>query len=239
MGMSFQQDISALLNSPSLVGRSDQFYVDLTGDWPTYLSGRSVNFRRGLKRTRQKLEEQGVLTIEIADTTETFDSALSEFFSIDRQSWKSCKGEVMTANHSLTQYYSDVATSAVQRGRGWLVLSRVGGAAISAVLCLQEGDAVYGAKTSFVSVYGSGTVSPGGLAVAAALEESWRRGMKRFYFLSAKSEWGRWTQQRQAFVSRIIFHPSWYGQCLGLLESVTAGARRIAGRHSVWSLHVH
>ena len=237
MGMSFQQDVSQL-SSRSLVGRSDQFYIDLTEDWPTYLSRRSVNFRRGLKRTRQKLEEEGALRIEIADTPETFGNALNEFFSIDLQSWKSSKGEVMTANHSLTQYYSDVATSAVRRGRGWLVMSRVGGTAISAMLCLQEGEAVYALKTSFVSLYGSGTVSPGYLALAAALEESWRRGMKRFYFLSGKSEWGRWTEQRQAFVSRIIFHPSWYGQCLGLLECVAAGTRRLAGRHSVWSLDV-
>ena len=238
LGTNFQRDIAQLCRR-SLVGRSDQFYVDLTGNWDTYLSTRSVNFRRGLKRTRQKLKEQGTLSIEIADNPETFGDALNEFFSIDRHSWKSRDGEVMTASRALTQYYSDVATNAVERGCGWLVLARVSGTAISAMLCLEACDSVYALKTSFDSLYGSGTVSPGCLVVAAGLEESWRRGLKRFYFLSGNSEWGRWTEQRQSFVSRIIFHPSWYGQGLGMLERIREGLHRRAGWESVWRSHVN
>lgn len=216
-GVAFQRQAQDT-GFPSFAMHSHQFYLQLDGTWESYLAGRSQNFRRNIRRTGQKLEHMGPVTIEVADKPDAVTKAMDIFLEIDAQSWKKVSGEVIASQERLKRYYTQLAVNCAHEGRAWVVIGWAGNNAVSAMLCLRDERYAYGLKTSFIAELQTGTTSPGSFLLASCLQESWRRGLKRFYFLSGNPEWGRWADQQEEFVSRVVFRSSWYGRCLAGVE---------------------
>lgn len=170
------------------------------------------------------------MSTRVYDTPASIQEGVRMFFEVDSRSWKRSDGEAIMDHGRLRDYYIGATAAFAAVGGCYVVVMTLDEKPISAALFFSEGTGAYGVKTSFVDDPAYSEFSPGFLAVASGVRECWRRGIREFYFLSAASDWERWTDSRVNFVSRIAFHPSRYGRLLAGMEKLGRAIRRTRDR---------
>lgn len=122
-------------------------YLPLASSWEAFLSGRSRNFRRTIKRKYQALEEAG--GAEVRHTTEpTPDQLRESVYDVSTRSWQGARGLAVASSESGRAFYDAVAS-----GRGELILElstvHMTGRCVAYLLAVRYGRVVHAFDTGF------------------------------------------------------------------------------------------
>ncbi len=194
-------------------------YVQLAdSDWESYPASLDRKFRKGIGRRRRRLDEQGSVSIEMANGDEDLESLLEEGFRLEASGWKHDRGSAITSNAQTQRFYMDIARWA--KARGWLLMAflRVDGSPIAFDLCLQCNGVIYVLKGGFDPEFRR--FGPGTLLTYESLRVAFERGATSYELLGADEPYKlEWTQTVRKLVRFQAF-------------SRTAGGRL---NHLAWS----
>jgi CelD/BcsL family acetyltransferase involved in cellulose biosynthesis len=166
------------------MGRSP--VVDISGCFEEYVGGLSRNRRKGLRRARRLLEEQGSVSFDIHRGLAGLDAALQEVFDVESSGWKGARGTAMASRPHTKRFYTDVARWAAERDWLRLAVLRLDGQAIACDYSLEFDGVWYSLKSGYDERYRS--VGPGALLLRDQLEYCFERGLSRMELLGNEDD---------------------------------------------------
>jgi len=191
-------------------------YLTIDGDWETYESALSTRLLRDLRRRRRRLEEEGSVTVEVAEGDDRLDALLDEGFRIEPSGWKAARRAAIVSRPETRRFYTELAHWAA--GRGWLRLAflRVGGRAIAFQFALEHDRQYYFLKGGFDPAFER--FAPSKILVHDMLERAFQIGLQRYNFLGGNEAWKlEWTATCRERVVLHAFSPTWLGNLDRLL----------------------
>lgn len=150
--------------------------LDGDADLPGHLS-------RDVERRRRRLDEHGVVSVEVDENTKR----LEEGLRLEGSGWKDIRRTAILSQPATASFYRELAAWAAERG--WLRLWFLGlnGRAIAFQLALEHGGAHYFLKGGYDPGYHA--YSPGKLLLHATLGRARERGLERFELLGDVEPW--------------------------------------------------
>jgi CelD/BcsL family acetyltransferase involved in cellulose biosynthesis len=197
-------------------------YVAIDNNWDAYERGLRRKFRSELRRRQRRLEEEGRLTLDVFDGTESLDELLEEGFRVEGSGWKGAYGTSINSSPALRRFYTKVGYWAADRG--WLKLAylRLNGQTLAFDYCLEYNKTHYLLKTGFDPAYGK--FAPGMIMRHLMLARAFSEGLSAYDFLGAgHSPWKEeWTSKHEERSFLHIFAPT----ALGFLDRTSFTASR-------------
>lgn len=144
--------------------------------WEEWLKGKSKNFRDQLKRGRRNLEKRGA-TVRMARTADEAERDLAELVRLHLGRWDE-RGGSSAVGHGVQAMLADAARALVPSGRMRIWSIELDGRAIASQLCLAAGGEVVYWNGGFDPA--ASDLKPGFLSLAAAVEDAFARGERRF-----------------------------------------------------------
>ncbi len=167
-------------------------FVAIRGDWPTYLACRSRNLRKGLDRSRRRLEEAGCVVYETRDGREGLVPLLDEGLAVEAAGWKGERGTAIASRPCTRLFYEEMARWAAKAGALRLSFLRLDGRPIAFELALESGGHHYSLKVGYDPEFRR--YSPGTLLTSWLIERAFARGLASFELLGADDpDKLRWT----------------------------------------------
>ena len=206
----------------------------MEGGWDAYERRLSGRIRRDVARRWRRLEEQGAVSLEVADGAEQLEQLLEEGFRLEPSGWKARRGTAIASSDETRRFYSELAAWA--EAQGWLRLSflRVGGEAVAFQYALEASGVYYFLKGGYDPAYSR--FSPGKLLVFALLERAFTVGLSRYDFLGAddafKLEWTQTARELkllQGFAPTVVGLLGWTAEAHGrpLARTAARVVRRV------------
>lgn len=185
-------------------------YVDTRGSWENYESRLRRKFRSELRRRRRRLEEQGDLTLEVRDGTDSLGQLLDEGFRIEGSGWKEAQGTSIISHPTTRGFYTQVARWAAERGWLRLAFLRLNGKALAFDFCLEYNGTHFLLKTGYDPAYNK--FAPGMIIRYLMLYRVFSTDISTYDFLGADYGWKReWASVQQEQVSLHMFAPTVLG----------------------------
>jgi CelD/BcsL family acetyltransferase involved in cellulose biosynthesis len=182
-------------------------YIVIGGDRAKLEDGVSGKLIRDLGRRRRRLEEQGSVSVEVADGRERFEELLEEGFRVEASGWKGERGTAIASRPETRIFYRDVAAWAAERGWLRLFFLRLDGRPLAFELTLAAGGALYRLKGGFDPDWQK--YSPGKLLLHATLTHAFGSGLKRFEFLGEDDPFKlEWTNSYREMKLLQVFAPT-------------------------------
>ncbi len=204
--------------------RLGRHVLPLGGTWEEYLAARSKELRRALRRTRLGLERLGPVRLRVYEGAEAGEG-FERFLDADACSWKGREGEPVGADPGLCAYYRGLVMGAAAEGRCEVCILEAGDTSAAGLIALLSPRREYlTLKCSYRDDLASGTVSPGTLVVAGAIERAWSRGCARVDFLSRMPYAGRWATELDWTGDLVVFSSTLRGRAIAMIDSM---ARRL------------
>jgi len=148
--------------------------VDLSDGWEAYLSRRSSNFRRKLRRERRTLEKADHAWAR-GDSGEP--ELLERAAAVSRSSWKGKSGTSFASSPDTMRFYRDLWRSFGSAGLMELTVLAIEGRDAGIFMSIKDGDIAYAMKTDFVEDFAG--YSPGRILTADFLERSAKSGVRQ------------------------------------------------------------
>lgn len=188
------------------VGRTHRApVVRLEGAFSDFEKQLSRNRRRGMRRQRRRLEEQGVVAIDFGERGPV-DARIDEVLRIEGTGWKGRAGSAIVSRPETARFYRGLAHWADTHG--WLRLGflRLDGRAIACEYALEHRGTLYSLKTGYddaFAVYG-----PGMLMLNELCAYAFARGVERIEMLGRADRYKlEWTGGEARTLGRIVMMP--------------------------------
>jgi CelD/BcsL family acetyltransferase involved in cellulose biosynthesis len=189
-------------------------YIDLPGDWDSYLASLSPTRRQTLRRKERSLGRRYAMTITDYDG-ERFDEGWRCLVTLHERRWNG-QGALHLPREG--RLHRSFAASLAARRELWLTTLDVDGAAAAAWYGFASRDTVY--------FYQSGRdprwerESLGLVLMGAMIRRAIERGYRRFDFLRGEDAYkGHWTQAGRSTEEITVFRPGWRGRSLRVLDA--------------------
>ena len=185
-------------------------YLEIEGDWDSYWRSRSRNLRRGLERQLRRLDEEGVLSVEVYDGRDRLDERLAECFQVEAAGWKAARRTAISSRAETHRFYRDVARWAADRGWLRLIFIRLDGRALAGQIALEHDGILYTLKGGYDPAYAR--FSPGNLLLRATLEHAFSAGLSRCELLGDAEQYKlAWTRNCRNMIALHVLGPSVLG----------------------------
>jgi CelD/BcsL family acetyltransferase involved in cellulose biosynthesis len=203
--------------------------VAVEGDHDAYLRARRAGFLADLRRRRRRLAEQGEVTFEASRGGTGSGPLLDELLALEAKGWKAARGTAIAARASTRRFYAGVTAWAAARGTVRLLVLRLDGRPLAALLGVQEDGVHYLLKGGFDPAYAR--YSPGQLVLAEAIGHAFADGLTRIELGGGADPYKlQWTDAVRDRVGVGAFAPTVRGS-LGWI--LVARARPLAERAGV------
>ncbi|MGB4066610.1 MAG: GNAT family N-acetyltransferase [Nitrospira sp.] len=222
-GMSEESGIPGALDSLLRSGRCPLSWLPVAGwvnsvivldeGWESYLSRKTVNFRRQVKRERRDLEKAGDPVFARYASVEAVDRALEDFLSVEARSWKVKTGVSLSARQDYQEFYRAVCQRFATRDawRQWELC--VDGIPVACIFGLIYEGTLYAEKTTYTTV--SDGVSPGNAVIRFAIEDAFEERVAKEIDLDQQTAFtGRWESSTKSYCHVEIFNRSPYSLAL-------------------------
>lgn len=202
-------------------------YLDLAGDWETYLGSLSANRRQALRRRERTLERDHAVTVTDYDL-ENLAAGWQRLVALHEQRWANAEGEGAGtfSDPRVERLHRLFAEQLARRGQLWLTTLDVDGTPAAAWYGFAEGDTVY--------FYQSGRdprwkdQSVGVALMIKMIRRAIERGYRRFDFLRGDEPYKReWTATGATAQELVAFRPSWHGRWLRALDLAARARARL------------
>jgi len=161
-------------------------YLDVQGDWDTYVRSRSANYRSSHSRGLKRLERDGTIEFRVLEG-EAISARLPEALAVEASGWKGRRGTAIQSKPETLQFYRDVVLWATARGSARLAVLDIDDRMAAFVLGLQEDTTFFELKTGFDDAHSHGR--PGAVLHHLLLERLFGVGTTRYEFLGGYDRW--------------------------------------------------
>ena len=204
-------------------------YVTVAGEHEAYLRSRRRGFLADLRRRRRRLAECGAVTFEACEGGPLSGPLLDELLVLEAAGWKAARGTAIAGRASTRRFYTAVTAWAAARGTLRLLVLRLDGRPLAALLGVQEDGVHYLLKGGFDPQYAR--YSPGQLVLAEAIERGFADGLRRIELGGGADPYKlQWADAVRELVGVTAFAPSAAGS-LGWIA--VARGRPLAQRAGV------
>lgn len=152
--------------------RFEYSYLNVEGSFDQYLSG-IKSMRSNLRRFRKKLDQRGLVSIEIAKGPTAAADFLPEFLSLEASGWKGRTKTAIRFNPSDEAFYSEFIKMLAEAGRLEWHTIRVDGHLVAAQLCFLCGRSLILDKYAFDEDFAE--CRPGSLLTEVTFREAFSR----------------------------------------------------------------
>ena len=152
-------------------------YVTVAGEHEAYLRSRRRGFLADLRRRRRRLDECGAVSFESCEGGSRTRALLDELLILEAAGWKAARGTAIAARGSTRGFYGAVANWAAARGILRLLVLRLDGRPLAALLSVQDDGVQYLLKGGYDPEYAR--YSPGQLVLAEAIGRAFAGGLRR------------------------------------------------------------
>lgn len=173
---------------------ADSPFIELEGTLEEYEGALSRNRRRGLRRQRRKLEQEGDLRFEVHDGSERLDSLLEDVFRLEASGWKGESGTAIASQPETRAFYTSIARWAAEQGWLRLVLLCLDDRPVACDYALEHEGTWYTLKAGYDEALRS--FGPGAVLLWAELEHCYEQGVRRIDLLGEQDEFkASWTDR--------------------------------------------
>jgi CelD/BcsL family acetyltransferase involved in cellulose biosynthesis len=166
-------------------------YVALDGSWEDYERRLDGKLRRDLARRRRRLDEAGVVDVDVDDGRGDLARLLREGFALEASGWKDARGTAIASQPATLAFYTGLAEWAAARGILRLAFLRLDGRPLAFQFGLEDAGAYYFVKGGYDLEYTP--FAPAKLLVRSLLMRAFAADLRRFEFLGSpepfKLEW--------------------------------------------------
>lgn len=204
-------------------------YLDLAGDWETYLKSVSRNRRQALRYMEKSLRRDHSVTITDYDG-ERVAEGWQRLVTLHEQRWAEGGGSGAFRDPHVDRLHRRFTAELARRGELWLTTLDLDGEPAAAWYGFTCGDTAY--------FYQSGRdprwerESVGQVLLALMIRRAMERGLKRFDFLRGEDPYKRlWTTVGQTTEEITIFRRGLRGRWLRSVDALAGVRARLRGRN--------
>ena len=185
-------------------------YLHLDQSWDAFLKSRGSRLRKNLRASLRRLESEGPVRLEVAESPEDVVRAFDVAMDLHRRSWKRKKQVGLSLSVQYREFFRAFLLNMAARERACVLTLWAADRPVAATIAFQHLDTYF--STEIVHDAAFARCSPGTLLESFELERLMSRGAKRFQyydflgrFLSNKQ---RWTDLARATHRIYVFRPS-------------------------------
>ena len=194
--------------------------LECEGSWAQFLSGKTYQFRRFLRRPVEALAELGAITYHQYDDHDSACTGMEEYIAIDAESWKAMHGESMALESNASAYYRELIRRFSEIGKVQIWILRIDGRAVAGYVCLSHNRILSFIKTSHVASIASARYAPGRVLLAHIVEHNWNSGFRGMDFVSRSQLVEHWANASVAFRPAAVFGAGAYASLLHTVDGV-------------------
>ncbi len=195
-------------------------YIAIDRTWEEYESGLRRKFRSELRRRRRRLEEEGQITLEVFDGTESLDELLEEGLRVEGLGWKGAYGTSINSSSATRRFYAEVAQWATEHGWLRLAFLRLNGQALAFDYCLEHNKIHYLLKTGYDPAYRN--FAPGMIIRYLMLARAFSEELTIYDFLGSdySTTHHEWKQEWSTALQERLFLRMFASTAFGVLDQV-------------------
>lgn len=181
-------------------------WVDVVGNFADYWSGRGKNLRQNMKKQRNKLSAEGIVTaFRCLTQPEEMADAVARYGALESAGWKAQQGTAIHPDNVQGRFYTAILEQAGSRNEGLVYEYTFNDQPVAVNLCVQRGETLIILKTTYDETIK--TFSPAFLLLQEALEPLFVEGrIRRVEFFGKVMEWHtRWTENHRTLYHLTVF----------------------------------
>lgn len=182
-------------------------WVTLSGSFEDYWSARGKNLRQNMKKQRNKLEKEGVVTrLECSTSPADVAAALADYGRLESAGWKAEIGTAIHPDNAQGRFYQTMLEAFCRRGAARIYRYWFNDRVVAMDLCIEGGEQIVILKTTYDESIKDGT-SPAFLLRQEECEHLFtERRFKRIEFYGKVMDWHlKWTGD-----TRTLYHLNCY-----------------------------
>lgn len=144
--------------------------LDVADGWETLHEGLSKNFKGNLRKSRNRLEKLGEVSVETLTDVEGLRDGLRRLAALEARSWKGREGSSIEDNAALGNFLAATLPGFAARGEALVQCLRVGDDDVAAQLCLHLDETLHVLKIGYDE--SQARLSPGNLLLERAIRDS-------------------------------------------------------------------
>jgi hypothetical protein len=181
--------------------------VDIDRDFDAYWQARGKNLRSNLKKQRNRLAADGVVTrLELVTQAQDMAGAVRDYGRLESAGWKAGSGSAVDAGNAQGRFYTQMLEAFARQGGARVYRYWFGEQLVAMDLCIHERDCIVILKTAYDESV------PASFSPALLMREDACRGLfedgrfTRIEFYGRVMEWHtRWTE-----AVRTLYHLNLY-----------------------------
>lgn len=191
----------------------DRNVLDLSHGYDYILKKRSANFRRNLKRKKNKALSLGNLQFEVFDESSSVITAFEHFMDFEMAGWKASGPKAMRKNEFVKDFYKSVIEGFSQYGKSVLFTLKSGSALLSMLAGIIDHTTLYGLKIVYNEDYAK--ISPGMVLYDYIFREYCSQNKIIKYNSMSESLWfrERWHPDTLKTYRMFVFNNNLSGNC--------------------------
>lgn len=182
-------------------------YVPITGAFDDYWNARGKNLRNNLKKQRNKLAKDGVVTrLEIIRDPQAVAAAIADYGRLETTGWKSGMGTAVSADNAQGRFYTSMLENFCARDAGAILRYWLDDQLVAMNLCIEGYGCMIILKTAYDESLNK-QFSPAFLMLEETCQKLFEeKKFQRLEFYGRVMEWHtRWTDQ-----VRTMYHLTTY-----------------------------
>jgi hypothetical protein len=187
--------------------------IDVTGDWESFASSKSRNFRNECRQARSRAAKLAIQISRI-ETVEDWGHVQPELERVSGVSWQGKAGTGTFSDAWNCKFYGEVCLKAARSGRLWLHVARIpSGRVAGYLLSLKDGERVDALKTEFDPEFEHAKI---GYPLHTSLYRDCHAAGIRFIHLgNHPTEFKlRWISRTEPQATLLAAGPTWKGRAL-------------------------
>lgn len=193
-------------------------YLDLCGDWESYLASLSAKRRQGLRYLERNLYRRHAVTITDYNGDQV-DEGWRHLVRLHERRWQGVGGAGALSDPRIDRLHRRFAAELSRRGQLWLTTLDLDGEPAAAWYGFTWRDAVYFYQCGRDPRWERESV--GQYLIGAMIRRGMERGFRRFEFLRGNDPYKRlWTTTQRTTEEVTVFRRGWRGRGLRGLDAV-------------------
>jgi CelD/BcsL family acetyltransferase involved in cellulose biosynthesis len=188
----------------------DTGWIDIAGSYEDYWAARGKNLRQNMRKQRNKLAAEGVVTEMRSFTApEDMPDAIARYGVLESAGWKAGKGTAIHPENDQGRFYIQLLQTAARQGGAVVFEYLFNGKTVALNLCLQRAGMLVILKTTYdesIQAY-----SPAFLLSQDVLEKLFAEGqIHRLEYYGRMMEWHtRWTENQRGLYHLTSYRWPW------------------------------
>jgi CelD/BcsL family acetyltransferase involved in cellulose biosynthesis len=181
--------------------------ITLSGTFDEYWNARGKNLRQNMKKQRNKLEKEGMVTrLQLTTAPEDVADAISDYGKLESAGWKAQLGTAIHPDNAQGRFYQSMLEAFCGRGAGRIYRYWYNDRIVAMDLCIEGPDSIVILKTTYDETIKDGS-SPAFLLRQEQVQALFDEGrLDRIEFYGKVMDWHRkWTDE-----VRTLYHVNYY-----------------------------